>query len=198
MDDEDWGTLVRGFRDGDPDAVRVFWDRYGPLLHRVADSHMADRLKARVGPEDVVQSACRTFFRRAKAGQLQLDDSEGLWRLLCAITLNKVRKQARYHRQQRRSLDREVPAASSEDSTSGGVPVADHRPAPDEAVAFADEFEQLLDGLNAEERAIVDLKLQDLTHEQAAERLGVSERTVRRVIQRLRAKFGRDLDEPVE
>ena len=194
MDDENWPELARGFRDGDPDAVRRFWTRFGPLLHQVAAGQMADRLRARVGPEDVVQSACRTFFRRAKAGQLQLDDSESLWRLLCAITVTKVREQARYHLRKKRSFDREVPVASSEDSQGAGFPVAARGPAPDEAAVFADEFAQLLGSLDDEERAIVDLKLQDLTHEEIAERLKMSERTVRRVFARLREKLGGALE----
>jgi len=56
------------------------------------------------GPEDLVQSACRTFLRRAQIGQFRLADSEELWRLLCAITLTKVREQTRFHMRQKRGL----------------------------------------------------------------------------------------------
>src|SRR5436305_1791131 len=131
--DEQWQPWIQRFRAGDPEVVRQFWDQYGPLLHRVAAKHLEGRLRRRVGPEDVVQSACRTFFRRAQGGQFELDDSEGLWRLLCAITLTKIREQARYHMRQKRGLDQEQPLAAGDglDSTSG-FDVAAPGPAPDE------------------------------------------------------------------
>jgi RNA polymerase sigma factor (sigma-70 family) len=193
MDDERWAAWVRGFRTGDPDVEREFWDRYGPLLQRVAAGRMADRLRRRVEPEDVVQSACRTFFRRARAGQVVLTDSESLWRLLCAIVITKVREQARFHTRERRSLDREVPLAGGPDDSGGEIPVPGREPPPDEAVAFVDYLEQLLVTLDDEERGVIDLKLQGLTHDEVANRLGLTERTARRVYKRVRTKLARAL-----
>src|SRR5258708_3491121 len=109
MAEEDrWQRLIEGLRNGDRQVVQDFWDQYGGLLHKVADKHLADGMRRRVGPEDVVQSACRTFLRRAKCGEFQLEDSDGLWRLLCAITLTKIREQTRFHLRQRRGLDQEM------------------------------------------------------------------------------------------
>jgi hypothetical protein len=68
-DDERWQRWVKGFREGDPLVWQEFWEQYGPMLHQIAAKHMTDRLARRVGPEDVVQSACRTFFRRGRLGQ---------------------------------------------------------------------------------------------------------------------------------
>jgi DNA-binding CsgD family transcriptional regulator len=42
-------------------------------------------------------------------------------------------------------------------------------------------------GLTEEERRIVDLKLQQYTHEEIAQRLGRSERTVRRLLKHIEA-----------
>jgi RNA polymerase sigma factor (sigma-70 family) len=184
-----WQRLIRGLRDGDPAVAREFWDQYGALLHRVAEKHLADGVRRRVGPEDVVQSACRTFLRRAQGGEFRLEDSEGLWRLLCAITLAKVREQTRYHLRQKRGLAREEQAddGSEFDAQAPG-------PTPAEAAAFADQFQQLLAGLDAEERQIVDLKLQECTHDEVAERLGCSERTIRRVLKRVQARLARAFD----
>ena len=69
---------------------REFWERFGAALERLADRHLAGGMRRRLGPEDVVQSACRSFFRRARLGQFQMEDSGALWRILCAITLTKV------------------------------------------------------------------------------------------------------------
>jgi RNA polymerase sigma-70 factor (ECF subfamily) len=189
-----WGRLIDGLRRGDPAVVREFWEQYGAMLHRVADRHLAEGMRRRVGPEDVVQSVCRTFFRRAQGNQFQLEDSEQLWRLLCAITLTKIREQTRYHLRQKRGLAQEQHAAPADDSSAAGFDLAAPGPSPAEAAEFADQFEQLLGSLDEEERQILDLKLQDCTHEEVAQRLGCSERTVRRVVKRLQSRLSRTFD----
>src|SRR5262245_17674967 len=176
--DDDWPRLVQGLRDNDPRAVRAFCDQYGAALERVAEKHLPAGLRRRVGAEDVVQSACRTFLRRAAGGEFHLADSNGLWRLLCAITLTKVREQARFHLRRRRDLGQEV----SLDAVAGAAHPAVAGPSPAEAAEFADQFRQLVSSLDAEEQQIVDLKLQECTNDEVAERLGCSERTVRRVL----------------
>src|SRR4051812_47370036 len=102
-----WQALIDGLRRGDQRITQEFWDQYGRMLHGLAEKNLAEGVRRRVGPEDVVQSVCRTFLRRAQIGEFQLPDSESLWRLLCAITLTKVREQTRFHLRQKRGLDRE-------------------------------------------------------------------------------------------
>jgi RNA polymerase sigma factor (sigma-70 family) len=187
-----WQRLIDGLRRGDRQIAQEFWDQYGNHLHAVADKHLAGAVRRRVGPEDVVQSACRTFLRRAQVGEFQLPDSEALWRLLCAITLTKVREQTRFHLRKKRGLNQEIQPAESGSEfqlVAGG-------PTPLEAAEFADQFQKLLADLDDEERQIVDLKLQECTHDEVAEKLGCSERTVRRVLKRVQARLQRILDEP--
>lgn len=193
--DDPWEVLIAGLRAGDQDAARRFCDEFGPALLRIAAHNLPEALRRRVGPEDVVQSACRTFFRRAQGGEFRLTDSETLWQLLCAITLTKVREQARFHLRQKRNLGQEVQAlpADSMHSGSGFQPVQ-AGPSPDEAVAFADQFEQLLSSLGPEERQLVDLKLQELTNEEVAQQMGCSERTVRRILKRVQSRLARAFD----
>jgi RNA polymerase sigma factor (sigma-70 family) len=190
--DDRWPRLIQGLREGDRQVVQEFCEQYGGLLHDLADKHLAGPLRRRVGPEDVAQSACRTFLRRARAGEFQLADSESLWRLLCAITLTKVREQARFHQRRKRNLDQERPLAtdSSPQAAVGFEPAASG-PSPAEAAEFADQFHQLMTSLGDEERRLVDLKLQQYTNDEAAERLGCSERTVRRLLKQVRGRLER-------
>jgi RNA polymerase sigma factor (sigma-70 family) len=190
-----WESVIRGLREGDSCMVRDFCLRYGEMLQRVADKHLAQGMRRRVEPEDVVQSVCRTFLRRVQVGEFQLPDSEALWRLLCAITLAKVREQTRFHLRRKRAVSLEAPAAfEGEDSSRAGFVPVDPGPTPEEAVVFADQFEQVLASLDPEEQRVVDLKLQQLTNEEVAERLGCSERTVRRLLKRLESRLLRAFD----
>ncbi len=105
---DEWGAMVEGLRSGDPTVIRQFCERYGESLERLAERNLTGGILRRVGPDDVAQSACRTFLRRAKIGEFELADSKGLWGILCAITLAKVREQMRFQLRDRRGLDREV------------------------------------------------------------------------------------------
>src|SRR5262245_2952383 len=118
-EEEQWQRLIQGLRDGDPDVVREFCAQYGQRLQRLAEKHLPPGLRRRLGPEDVVQSACRTFLRRAQEGKFRLGEVENLWALLCAITLTKVREQARYHLRQKRGVDRERALDSDLQGSSG-------------------------------------------------------------------------------
>src|SRR5262249_15594278 len=133
-DEERWQRFIQGLRDGDSRIVTEFCGEYGGLMHELAERHLAPGLRRRVGPEDVVQSACRTLLRRAKNGEFQLADSAGLWRLLCAITLTKIREQARFHLRKKRGLDQELhTTALPGDSTAGDFHLVDPTPQPDQA-----------------------------------------------------------------
>jgi RNA polymerase sigma factor (sigma-70 family) len=192
-----WQRLIQGLRTGDPLVVHDFCQQYGTLLQQLADRHLSEGLRRRVDAEDVVQSAYRTFLRRAQAGEFQLADSEGLWRLLCAITLAKVREMARFHRRKKRGFDQEVPLGTA---FAGAIEepfdLVDPGPSPAEAAEFADQFQQLMAALDDEERCFVDLKLQQCTNLEVAARLGCSERTVRRILKRVQSRLERAFQVP--
>jgi RNA polymerase sigma-70 factor, ECF subfamily len=195
VEDEQWHRLIQGLRDGDPHIVQEFCEQYGDRLQRLAEKHLPAGLRRRLGPEDVVQSACRTFLRRAQGGKFQLGDADNLWGLLCAITLTKVREQARFHLRQKRGLNREEPLhADPQASSVAGFQPVDPGPAPDETAEFADQLQHLLASLDEEERQVVDLRLQECTTAEMAERLGCSERTVRRILKRVQTRLAHILD----
>ena len=156
--DQAWQTWVRRLADGDNDVVNDFWGQYGDRLQGLAAKFLTSKLYRREGPEDVVQSVCRTFLRRAKAGQFDLADRDSLWRLLCAITVAKVREKARYHGRQKRSFEQERPL---DGSRIGAVPIAASDPTPAEAAEFADELQGLLHAMDEEEREVVLLRIED-------------------------------------
>ena len=196
-DPDQWQHLIDGLRLGENQAVRQFVDQYGGVMRAVADKHLSPAVRRRIEADDVVQSVFRTFFRRARIGQFELPDSDSLWRLLCAITLTKVREQVRFQSRAKRGLKREVSIDRGDDDSGGGLsqlgPSAG--PTPAEAAAFADQFRILIESLDPEERQIVSFKLEDMTNDQVAEKLGCSERTVRRLLKNIQSRLKRVLDE---
>jgi len=199
MDDSEqhWQWMIDGLRGGDQEAIEQFVAKYGRSLEKVADNNIATQMGRRFGGDDVVQSVCRTFLRRVEVGQFELDDSESLWRLLCAITLTKVREKARFHMRKKRSLGQEARRAGGDDDdrAAGGMfdmPAGDLTPSIQ--IEFADTFEHLISQLDEEERIVVDMKLQQKSNAEIAEKLGSSERTVRRLLAKMMTKFESVLD----
>jgi RNA polymerase sigma-70 factor, ECF subfamily len=169
-----------------------FYNQYGSTLRAVADQQIAGEMKRRVGASDIVQSAFRTFFRRAEAGKFQFQDSEKLWSLMCAITLTKVREQVRFHRREKRDVHRESrPGDSTKSNESDGFELLSGEAlSPEVAAEFADQFEKLMSSLDEEERRVLSLKIDDYTNEEIADSIGSSERTVRRIVKRLKTVLG--------
>lgn len=174
--------------EGTPEVVSEFWNQYGDRLEKLAGKQLTPKLKRRVEADDVVQSACRTFFRRAEAGQFQLDESESLWRLLCAIVVNKARMKARFHLQGKRGINREEDPGQVGDDRPLDLGVA-ATPRPDEVAELNDQFEFLLSCLDDEEKQIIQYKLEDLNNDEIASRMNCSERTVRRIFARIRSRL---------
>jgi len=185
-DEPQWQQLIDGLRRGEEHVLHDFFDRHGRVLHQIAENHLISGVRRRVDADDVVQSTFRTFFRRAEAGQFQFTDSKKLWSLLCAITLTKVREKTRFHLRQKRSLKRE--SRPDADQTNS-FDVAGSEMSPAATAEFSDQFRLLLESLSGEERQIVELRLQDYTNEEIAAEMGISERTVRRILKRLQVRL---------
>ena len=168
-------------------AVHV-WGQYGERLQRLARSRLPDGLQRRVGSDDIVQSACRTFFRRLQGGQLEIRSSESLWSLLCAITLNKTRMQVRRHTRGRRSVRRETQVGEAKASDFAGEEATS-----EEIVLFQDQLANLLEKLSPQQRLLVQLKLEEKSSAEIAQQLGCSERTLRRMMSQVRGVLKAEL-----
>ena len=189
---DQWQSRMVQLAEGNPEAEHEFWNLYAERLQRLASQNLSSGLRRRVGAEDVVQSACRTFLRRAQDGQFEFADADSLWRLLCAITLTKVRQQARYHGRQKRAMNLERHPKNDQAMSRVGH-VISSEPTPAESIEFADQLEQLLGVLDDEERTAVILKLEQHTNNEVAQQLKCSERTVRRIIGRVQSRWKQSL-----
>ncbi|MEK6238137.1 MAG: sigma-70 family RNA polymerase sigma factor, partial [Planctomycetales bacterium] len=187
MPDDSIDLLAR-IEDGDEQAAQELFQRFLNQLTRIVRSQLSNKLARRIDPEDVVQSAYRSFFLGARDGDFELRASGDLWRLLVGITLNKLRTKVKFHRAQKRSSYQEDSAAR--DSLAGIVPEEISRePTPSEALAVVEQLEQLMTGLDPLQRQMLELRLQDHTIEEIAAQVDRSERTVRRLLDKVKDRF---------
>ena len=172
--------ILDRFRAGDEAAAEELFSRYVSRLTLFARSRLTPKLAARTDPEDVVMSAYRSFFIRARNGQFVLQRSGDLWRLLISITNHKLLRQRRAHFAEKRSVTSEVQLTGFAEYTDA------REPTPEEAVAVADELETLMETLDSFGRRVLELRLQEENLAAIAEDTGRSERTVRRKLATLR------------
>jgi RNA polymerase sigma-70 factor (ECF subfamily) len=178
----DFLTRLRA-RDGD--APRQVFDRFSRRLVGLARQRFGGPLKHKVDPEDVVQSAYKSFFVRYGDGELEAAGWDSLWGLLTLITMRKCAERAAYHTAQRRDANLEVADAAD-------WPAALSRePTPSEAAELAETVARLVETLDSDERPVLELSLQGYSTAEISDRLDRPERTVRRVRERVRARLER-------
>lgn len=186
--------LVERYRQGDQDAAGALFARYVGRLTSLAQSRLSSKLARRIDAEDVVQSAYRSFFVRARDGQYVLNNSGDLWRLLAVITMNKLRRKVEHHTAGKRQIDQE-----QNDSCDEGMPLYQEaltrEPSPWETLAVLEEVAILTQGLTDVQRRMVELRLQGYLIEEIAEEVARSERTVRRVLDKVKSNLEQRLEE---
>jgi RNA polymerase sigma-70 factor (ECF subfamily) len=175
---------LRRLRSGQPDAATELYLRYAERLQALAAGQCAPDLAPRVGPEDIVQSVFRTFFRRAAGGQYDVPEGEDLWKLFLVIALHKIRSTATFHRAAKRDVR----------ITITGLPealVGAQLSAPDETARATLELviDELLDALPPSMRPIVELRIEGHEVAEIAAQTQRSRRSVERALQEFRDRL---------
>jgi RNA polymerase sigma-70 factor (ECF subfamily) len=177
-------------RDGE--AAHEVLRRFTAQLIALARRRFAPAFRCKVDPEDVVQSAYKSFFLRYGDGRMEVDNWSGLWGLLTLITLRKCSERVRYHRAGRRDLAREVSTPAGDEDGFPWRGVAGREPTPQEAAELAEAVDRLLAGLSEDERPVIELSLQGYSAPEISRRLDRAERTVRRLRERVRGRLERE------
>lgn len=187
--------LLDRYRAGDEGAATEIFRRYLDRLTLLVRSRLSSRLAARTDPEDIVQSAYRSFFLGAERGRFSLKRSGDLWRVLVSITLHKLYRGVKRHTAQARSVDVERDTAATLDLNQIA---ASSQPTPDQAVALADLVETVMSRLDDFGRRVLEMRLQGEQITEIAADTGRSERSVRRSLSRIRAELARRLGANVD
>lgn len=178
-------VLIDLWRQGDQEAARQIVDQHMQRLLALARRHISQRLASRVDAEDVVQSAFRTFFWRAREGQFLCNDPDDLSKLLVRITLQKTLQRIAFHKAAKRDPSQET--EQGEHHREQLLALLTREPTPEEALTFLDQLEHLLNRLSSDARQVLELRLQGYSNEEIAQHLGSYDRKIRRVIEQVRA-----------
>jgi RNA polymerase sigma-70 factor, ECF subfamily len=186
-------NLLSRLRNGDQQrAAEQIVTRFGGRLAALASRRMSEKLRRRVGAEDVVQSVFATFFRRQGGGEIELRDWESLWALLARITVCRVLRHHEHNAAALRAMDREVPL---NDEAWERVRALDRDPGEQEVVTACKLYEELVAGLSERNRLIVQGLCDDKPLAVIARELGTSLSTVDRGVRRAKERLAELLAE---
>jgi DNA-directed RNA polymerase specialized sigma24 family protein len=184
-------------RAGDPAAVQRLWERYFTRLVGLARRKLSDAPRRAADEEDVALSAFDSFCRHAEQGRYpQLQDRDGLWRLLVVITARKaahlLRDETRAKRGGGRTPVPDDPDAADEETLLGRV--LSREPTPELAAQVAEECRRLL-GLLGDRtlEAVAQARMEGYAVEEIAGRLGYAPRSVKRKLQLIRTVWEKEV-----
>ncbi len=184
-DDRD---LVSDYQAGSESAARDLFDKYCERLMKLAKRRIGQRMASRFDPEDVIQSAFRTFFTRVKNDEFTFEAEDDLFKLLVRLTVRKTLRRIEHHSAAKRNPNLE--AAQRTDDVEPFSLVASQTVTPDMEVALIDEFQDFIGNLPELDRKVIELKIQGYSTVEIAEQVGSYERKVRRVLERIEKLSG--------
>jgi RNA polymerase sigma-70 factor (ECF subfamily) len=184
-DKSDISSVLARVHDGDEAAARELLRRYEAEVRLVVRRQLPRLLRSRFDSLDFLQSVWGSFFRRMRSGPAEFEDSRHLVAFLARAAKNKVIDEYRRAASRKQDMHREEPLW-----TEGSRPkeVAADIDTPSELAQAREVFVRLRELLPAERRTILELKAEGLSSRDIGERLGISERTVQRVLEDLRRK----------
>jgi DNA-directed RNA polymerase specialized sigma24 family protein/predicted Ser/Thr protein kinase len=172
--------LIDLWRRGAQEAAEVLLARYEVRLIALVAARLSRKHEDRIAPEDIVQSAMGSFFRVTKADvkpSIKLESTLTAWNILATFARRKLA----------RALERETAlkrgggwSRISLDDLAPGLSMEPTIPKADEILV---EVRSVLD---EDQIRLLDLLLENASQAEAAEKLGVDERTVRRRIRKIR------------
>jgi RNA polymerase sigma-70 factor (ECF subfamily) len=195
-ENESFADLMDRLRSGEDGAAREVFARFAARLVGLARRNLDGRLAVKEDPEDVVQSAYKSFFVRQREGGLEVGSWDGLWGVLTMITIRKCADRAAFYRAGKRDVGRET-AGNADDGPGMAADIAlDREPSPEEAAVLTETVDALFRAIDdPDERAILELSLQGFTAAEISDQLGRAERSVRRLRERVRKRLERIRDD---
>lgn len=174
--------LVSRWRDGDQQAANLLFQRYVERLSGIVTSQLSSRFTSRMDADDVLQSGCRSFFRRVQEGQFRFDEDDDVWKLLVTITLNKLRNQIRRHSAAKRNAGQESRPANNDLPDDFYVQKLSGTPEPVEAFAFSESIEVIAEKLSPQHALMLVQRLEGHSQQEIADSFGTSDRSIRRML----------------
>src|SRR5262249_44136142 len=185
--------FLRRIQAGDEAAARELLRRFEAEVRLVVRRQLPRLLRSRFDSLDFLQSVWGSFFRRMRTAPTEFEDSRHLVAFLARAAKNKVIDEYRRAASRKNDMHREEPLWGD-----GPRPkdVMDPIDSPSEIAQAKEVFGRMRELVPEERRSILELKAEGLSSKEIGGRLGISERTVQRVLEELRRRMDTEWDNP--
>jgi RNA polymerase sigma factor (sigma-70 family) len=178
--------FLRRIQAGDEAAARELLRRFEAEVRLVVRRQLPRLLRSRFDSLDFLQSVWGSFFRRMRTAPTEFEDSRHLVAFLARAAKNKVIDEYRRAASRKQDMHREEPLWGD-----GLRPrdVPDPADSPSEVAQAHEVLVRLRELMPRDRQAILEMKAEGLSSKDIGDRLGISERTVQRVLEELRRRM---------
>jgi RNA polymerase sigma factor (sigma-70 family) len=190
MDDKDLAGLLARVKSGDEEAARDLLHRFENDVRMMVRVRLPRALRSQFDSMDFVQAVWQSVLTGSNENLDRFENVQHFRGYLSGVARNKVLEEHRRRTQTRkRDLKREEPLyiRRGDRDVPRELPTPDPTPSQDEQAQ--DCLRQMIAGRSPQSTEIVDLRRLGMTFEEIAERTGLHERTVRRVIEAIRQRM---------
>ncbi len=186
----DISDLIARAKAGDETAIREFLSRFEPEVRMMVRGRLPRMLRTQFDSMDFVQAVWQSFFADLRSSSRQFENVHHLRGFLAGVARNKVYEEhRRLTRTKKHALAREQSLYVRRGSREVELALISPEPTPSQAVQASDRLAQLVARCSPLEAQIITLRHQEMTFDEIARRTGVSERSVRRIIDEARERM---------
>ncbi len=189
MNEEDLVSLFAKAEAGDPEAIHNL-QRFEEDIRLMVRIRLPRILRTQFDSMDFVQEVWHSFIKVFHEDPGRFSNSQFLRRFLAGMARNKVLEEHRRRTQTRKyDMGREEPLYIRRGDREIPRELVAPGPSPVEDMQARERLAQLIAGRTPQEAEVIQLRLAGLTFEEIAQRTGLHERTVRRVIESVRDRM---------
>jgi len=187
----DISDLIARAKAGDETAIREFLSRFEPEVRMMVRGRLPRMLRTQFDSMDFVQAVWQSFFADLQSSSSrQFENVHHLRGFLAGVARNKVYEEhRRLTRTKKHALAREQSLYVRRGSREVELELISPEPTPSQAVQASDRLAQLVAGCSPLEAQVITLRHQGMTFDEIARRTGVSERSVRLIIDEARERM---------
>jgi RNA polymerase sigma-70 factor (ECF subfamily) len=186
MDDADLAERMARAKDGDEAAVRDLLLRFEDEVRMVVRGRLPKSLRAQFDSMDFVQAVWQSVFTGKGPDPDRFSNPRHFLGYLAGVARNKVFEEHRRRSTHKYNIARQEPLYVRRGDREVPREVAASDPTPSQDAQAHDRLDQILEGRSPQERQVVELRRGGLTYEEIAERLGLHESAVRRIVATIR------------